>query len=215
MTDSQRTLIAVLLDRSGSMESIKSDTEGGFNAFVAEQAKEPGQATVTLAQFDTVYEVVYVNRPIADVPPLELQPRGMTALNDALGRLITDVGTELAAQPESERPGHVIVVVMTDGHENSSVEWTHEAVSAAVKRQESEYSWDFVFLGANIDAVAVGHQLGFAADKSLTYAASGGGVASAMASTTAYVSRKRGAPVAAEVAGFSDEDRVSASDTRQ
>ena len=92
MTDPQRTLIAVLLDRSGSMQAIKDDTEGGFNAFVEQQRNEPGEARVTLAQFDTHYEVVYADRPIADVPPLDLQPRGMTALYDALGRLITDVG---------------------------------------------------------------------------------------------------------------------------
>ena len=120
MTDPQRTLIAVLLDRSGSMECVKSDTEGGFNAFIDEQRGEPGDARVTLAQFDTDYEVVYANRPIADVPPLALQPRGGTALYDALGRLITDVGAELAALPEDERPGTVVVVVLTDGHENSS-----------------------------------------------------------------------------------------------
>jgi hypothetical protein len=210
LTDSQRTLIAVLLDRSGSMESIKSDTEGGFNAFVQEQAKQPGEATVTLAQFDTEYEVVYANRAIADVGPLQLQPRGGTALYDAVGRLITDVGAELAARPEAERPGHVIVVVLTDGHENSSREWTGQAVSAVIKRQESEYSWDFVFLGANMDAVAVGQQMGFAADKSLTYDASPDGVAAAVGSASSYVSRKRAAAPAAMVVGFSDEDRSSA-----
>lgn len=215
MPNPQRTLIAVLLDRSGSMESIKSDAEGGFNAFIAEQAAHPGEAKVTLAQFDTEYEVVYADRPIADVPPLELQPRGMTALFDGVGRLITDVGAELAALSESERPGHVIVVVMTDGHENASVEWTHEAVSAAIRRQERNYSWDFLFLAANMDAVAVGQRLGFAADKSLTYAASSGGVASAMASTTAYVSRKRSAPPASPVVGFSDDDRAAAKGTQR
>jgi hypothetical protein len=210
VTDPQRTLIAVLLDRSGSMESIKSDTEGGFNAFIADQAKEPGEAAVTLAQFDTEYEVVYANRPIADVPRLELQPRGGTALYDGVGRLITDVGAELAARPEAERPGRVIVVVMTDGHENSSVEWTHEAVSAAIKRQEGEYSWDFVFLGANMDAVAVGARMGFATDRSMTYDANADGVAAAVASTSAYVSRRRAAAPAAMVDGFSDEDRADA-----
>ena len=215
MTDSQRTLIAVLLDRSGSMESIKSDTEGGFNAFVDEQRDAPGSATVTLAQFDTVYDVLYANRPIADVPRLELQPRGATALYDALGRLITDVGAELAALTEDQRPGHVIVVVMTDGHENSSVEWTHEAIRAAIARQEHEYSWDFVFLGANMDAVAVGQQMGFAPDKSMTYAADGEGVSSAMSSTSAYVSRKRAAAPAAMVPGFSDVDRDAARGTRR
>ncbi|BBZ28777.1 hypothetical protein MMAD_30720 [Mycolicibacterium madagascariense] len=210
MTDPQLTLIAVLLDRSGSMEAIKSDTEGGFDAFVREQRTQPGEARVTLAQFDTEYEVVYANRPIADVPPLVLQPRGGTALLDGIGRLVTDVGAELAGQAEAERPGHVIVVVMTDGYENSSREWTLEAVRAVIERQERDYSWDFVFLGANIDAVAVGQGLGFAADRSLTYAATDGGVASAMESTTSYVSRRRAAPVAASVPGFSDADRAGA-----
>lgn len=215
MTNSQRTLIAVLLDRSGSMESIRSDTEGGFNAFIDEQGKQPGEASVTLAQFDTEYEVVYANRPIADVPRLELQPRGGTALYDGVGRLITDVGAELAARPEDERPGTVIVLVMTDGHENSSREWTHEAVSAAVKRQETEFSWAFVFLGANMDAVAIGQQMGFSPNTSMTYAASEQGVASAMSATTAYVSRRRGALNEDMVPGFSDEDRAGARGTQR
>ena len=210
MPNPQRTLIAVLLDRSGSMESIKTDTEGGFNALIAEQSAQPGEATVTLAQFDTVYEVVYADRPITDVPPLQLQPRGMTALYDGVGRLITDVGAELAALPDPERPGHVIVVVMTDGHENSSVEWTHEAVNAAIKRQEGEYSWYFVFLGANMDAVEVGARMGFSADRSMTYDASDEGVVSAMAATTNYVSRQRSSAPGSTAPGFSDGDRVAA-----
>jgi hypothetical protein len=210
MTDPRRTLIAVLLDRSGSMEAVKSDTEGGFNAFIDGQRAEPGEARVTLAQFDTDYEVVYADRPIADVPRLVLQPRGGTALYDALGRLITDVGAELAAAPEDDRPGTVIVVVLTDGHENSSREWTHAAVTAAIKRQETDYAWDFVFLGANMDAVAVGTALGFAADKSMTWDTDNGGAAYAMASTTAYVSRRRAAPAGAPVEGFSAEDRAAA-----
>lgn len=211
MTDSQRALIAVLLDRSGSMESIKSDTEGGFDAFIAAQ-REPGDldVRVTLAQFDTEYEVVYADRPVVDVPPLQLQPRGMTALYDAVGRLITDVGAELAALPEEQRPGRVTVVVLTDGHENSSKEWTHDAVSKAIARQEREYAWEFVFLGANMDAVAVGQQLGFSADRSMSYAADSDGVGAAWASTANFVSRRNAAPVAAEVPGFSDEDRRAA-----
>jgi hypothetical protein len=214
MTDPQHSLIAVLLDRSGSMESIKSDTEGGFNAFIAEQRNEPLDIRVTLAQFDTDYDVVYANRPVQHVPPLELQPRGMTALYDAVGKLITDVGAELAAMPEQERPGRVTVVVLTDGHENSSQEWTHDAVSAAIRRQEHDYSWDFVFLGANIDAVAIGQQLGFAPEKSMTYAADGDGVGTAWAATTSYVARRNAAPVGAAVAGFSDEERAAAQGNR-
>jgi hypothetical protein len=214
MTDPQRALIAVLLDRSGSMESIKSDTEGGFNAFIDGQRNTPLDVRVTLAQFDTEYDVVYANRPIEDVPRLNLQPRGGTALYDALGRLVTDVGAELAALPDQERPSRVTVVVLTDGHENSSREWTHEAVSAAIGRQERDYSWDFVFLGANMDAVAIGQQLGFAAAKSMTYAADTDSVGSAWAATTAYVARRNAAPVGAAVAGFSDEERDAARGSR-
>ena len=156
MTDPQRALIAVLLDRSGSMESIKTDTEGGFDAFIAEQRKESLDIRVTLAQFDTEYDVVYANRPVSDVPPLELQPRGMTALYDAVGRLVTDVGAELAALPDEERPARVTVVVLTDGHENSSREWTHKAVGKAIRRQERDYAWDFVFLAPDRLADKIG-----------------------------------------------------------
>ena len=211
MTDPQLTLIAVLLDRSGSMETVKSDIEGAFMAFIADQADAPGEARVTLAQFDTEFEVVFANRPIGKVGPLELQPRGMTALYDSMGRLITDVGAELRATPEAERPGKVIIVVMTDGHENSSQEWTHQAVGTAIKRQERDYAWDFVFLGANMDAVQIGTSLGFAPDKSMTWDADGEGVANAMASTSAYVRRSRLAAPGVAAAGFSPEDRRAAS----
>jgi hypothetical protein len=215
MTDPRKALIAVLLDRSGSMESIKSDTEGGFNAFIAEQRKQPGEVNVTLAQFDTEYEVVYANKSVGDVPRLDLQPRGGTALYDSLGRLITDVGAALAATQEDDRPGKVIVVVMTDGHENSSTEWTHDAVSSVIRRQEGDYAWEFVFLGANMDAVAIGQQLGFAADRSMTYATTGAGVASAFAANSDLVSRLRAAPAGTRVDGFSEAERAAAKGERQ
>jgi hypothetical protein len=215
MTDPQRTLIAVLLDRSGSMESIKSDTEGGFNAFIEQQRALDGDVRVTLAQFDTVYEAVYADRPIADVPRLDLQPRGMTALYDAVGRLITDIGAELAGQPEEGRPGTVIVVVLTDGHENSSVEWTHDAVRKAIKRQETEYSWGFLFLGANMDAVQIGQRLGFRPDRSITYEPSSAGVEGVFTATSDLVSRLSSAPAGAPVAGYSDSDREAARGVRR
>jgi hypothetical protein len=215
MTDPRKALIAVLLDRSGSMESIKSDTEGGFNAFIAEQRKQPGEVNVTLAQFDTEYEVVYANKSVGDVPRLDLQPRGGTALYDSLGRLITDVGAALAATQDDDRPGKVIVVVMTDGHENSSTEWTHDAVSSVIRRQERDYSWEFVFLGANMDAVAIGQQLGFAADRSMTYVTTGVGVASAFAANSDLVSRLRAAPAGTRADGFSEAERAAAKGERR
>ena len=111
-------------------------------------------------------------------------------------------------------PARVTVVVLTDGHENSSQEWTHDAASAAIRRQEHDYSWDFVFLGANMDAVATGERLGFAPEKSMTYAADGDGVGTAWAATTSYVARRNAAPVGAAVAGFSDEERAAAQGNR-
>lgn len=211
MTDGNRVLIAVLLDRSGSMSAIKSDTEGGFATFIDQQRGVDRDVRVTLAQFDTRYEVVYANCALADVPPLELLPRGGTALYDAVGRLVTDVGAELEATPEQQRPGTVIVVVLTDGHENSSEEWTHAAVKKLIGRQEAEYSWTFVFLGANMDAVEIGEQMGFAPDRSMTYTADAAGVGQAWQSTSAYVVRRSMASCQEEVvAGFSDEDRAAA-----
>ena len=210
MTNPNLTLIAVLLDRSGSMHSIKSDTEGGFDAYIAEQRKQSGDVVVTLAQFDDHYDRVYTNTPIEKVPPLDLQPRGVTALYDGIGRLTTEIGEELAAKPEQERPGTVIVVVLTDGHENASKDWSHTAVREVITRQERDYGWQFVFLGANIDAVAIGEQLGFARGSSITYAPSPAGVSSAFAAAASYTSRLRAAPKGTKVDGFSDSDRAQA-----
>lgn len=210
MTDSNRTLIAVLLDRSGSMESIKSDSEGGFNSLIGDQRTEPGEALVTLAQFDTEYEVVFANRPIADVGPLVLQPRAATALLDSIGRLVTDVGAELAALPEQDRPGTVIVVVVTDGLENSSVEWTVDSVKKAIKRQQDDYGWEFIFLGANMDAVAVGARMGFAADRSMTYAPSAEGVAGSYRANSRLITSVRSAPAGVRAEGFTEAERGAA-----
>jgi hypothetical protein len=169
MTRADLTHIYFLLDRSGSMQSIKTDIEGGFGAFVEEQRRAPGECRVTLAQFDDRYDVVYSSVPVAEVPPLDLQPRGRTALLDAMGQLITSAGDELAALAESARPGTVIVAVMTDGHENASHEWTHRAIRALVEQQTEKYSWQFLYMGADQDAIEVGASLGVAAAASVTY----------------------------------------------
>ena len=135
MTNPNLTHIAFLLDRSGSMQSIKDDTEGGFNAFIEEQRREAGECRVTLAQFDNEYEEVYRDLPLAEVPPLHLAPRGSTALLDSMGRLITMTGERLAALSDEERPGIVIIGIMTDGHENASNEWTRPAIKSLVERR--------------------------------------------------------------------------------
>ena len=209
MTNADFRFIAALLDRSGSMQSIVDDTCGGFDSFIATERATGVDTWVSLAQFDTEYELVYKNKPADQVPSLNLQPRGATALLDAIGRLIADIGADLASMPEQDRPGEVTVLVLTDGQENSSVEWTKAAVQEAISHQETVYGWDFVFLGANMDAVQVGADLGFAPHKSLTYAATGAGVGGAWASVSDYNVRKRAAPspAAASAVGFDEEDR--------
>src|SRR5437879_5693749 len=111
MTNQNLTHIVAILDRSGSMMSIREDMQGGFNNFIAEQAKTPGEVRVSLYQFDTEYDTVYENKPLAEVPALVLEPRGGTALLDAVGRTITTVGQKLAQLDEDDRPGLVVVVI--------------------------------------------------------------------------------------------------------
>ncbi|MFD3707385.1 VWA domain-containing protein [Nocardia sp. NPDC058658] len=180
-------------------------------AYFEQQREVPKKIEVTLAQFDTTYDVVYANLPLEQVPAPNLQPRGGTALYDALGKLVTSVGTELAARPEHERPGTVIIVVLTDGHENSSREWTHAAVKSLITQQQDVYNWTFVFLGANMDAVEVGSNLGFDPGSSITYAPVAGGVRGAFDALSAYSSRAQAAPAGAvRRARFSDAERKQA-----
>ncbi|MFE3189183.1 VWA domain-containing protein [Nocardia sp. NPDC059240] len=211
MTNPDLTLIAMLVDRSGSMQSIKSDTEGGFAAYLDQQREVPKRIEVTLAKFDTEYELVYANQPLAQVPPMQLQPRGMTALYDAVGRLVTDVGTELAARPEDERPGTVIVVILTDGHENSSREWSHSAVKSLITQQQDVWNWHFLFLGANMDAVEIGTKMGFSPKDSLTYSAGSEGVSRAFRAASASSARKQASGYRRyEDPGFSPQERRDA-----
>jgi hypothetical protein len=210
MTRSDLTHLYFLLDRSGSMQSIKSDIEGGFAAFVEEQRNAAGECRATLAQFDDVYEVVYADRPVADVPPLDLLPRGMTALHDAIGRLVTDAGAELAALPEARRPGTVVVAIMTDGLENASKEWTGAAVKALVEQQTSRFGWTFLYMGADQDAVEVGASLGVDKDLAVTYAR--GKSAAAMNVASGKIARMRAARTVAPAApmeAFTVEERAS------
>jgi len=163
--DNALTEIIVIADRSGSMGVVQDDTIGGFNAFLAEQQKsQDGKCLLTYVQFDTEYEVVHEALPIEKMKPLThatFVPRGATALLDAVGKTIDDVGTRLANLPEEKRPGNVVVVIMTDGMENSSHAYSKAQVAERVKHQSETYDWSFIFLGQNIDAFAEGGALGF------------------------------------------------------
>ena len=170
------THIAVLLDRSGSMQKVHKDVIGGFNTFIKEQKSVPGEATITLAQFSDHYEPTYSDVPLAHVAELTSEtyrPSGWTALNDALARLVNETGSRLASKPEHERPSKVIVLVITDGEENSSKEFSgfegFRRLKDMVEHQSGKYSWQFSFLGANLDSFSVAKSYGIPISAAINY----------------------------------------------
>lgn len=183
----------MLLDRSGSMESIKADTIGGFNNFISEQKKVPGEMTLSLSQFDTEYEILYNKVSIDEVKPLTnttFVPRGGTALLDSAVRLIKETGKKLANLSEGERPERVMVIILTDGEENSSHEYTKKQLREMIKHQEDVYKWQFLYIGANQDAFAEGAAMGM---QGLNFAATHRGTAAMYSSLTSNVASNRGA----------------------
>lgn len=200
MTNPDYTHIAVVLDRSGSMSACEKDMRNGLDAFFKSQAKLPGKCLVDFAQFDTVYETVYTDREISEAKTV-LHPRGLTALVDAIGHTITNLGEKLKAMAEDDRPGTVIVVVVTDGGENASKEWTAERVKELIEQQTNQWNWNFTFLGANIDAVKTGQRFGFSPDQSLTYDT--GNIGAMSASLNSYTTQTR----SGVKGGYTEEDR--------
>jgi uncharacterized protein YegL len=172
MTNPNLTEIIVISDRSGSMGSIADDAIGGFNTFLKEQQEVPGECKFTYCQFDNEYEVVHDGIPIRDMKPLDRStfvPRGSTALLDAIGRTINVVGERLAKTSEDQRPGKVIVVILTDGQENFSKEFSRDQIFEMITTQHDQFKWEFVFLAANQDAIAGGASLGISAAGSANY----------------------------------------------
>jgi hypothetical protein len=165
------TYIAVVLDRSGSMSTVRQSTIDGFNEFLAGQKAVPGTARLKLVQFDNEYTPVYDGLLSAAEPLTDKTyvPRGSTALLDAIGRTINEVGTVLSNTPPIERPKTVIVAIMTDGEENASLEFSRQQVFDMIGHQRNIYKWEFVFLGANQDAIKVGASFNINASSSITY----------------------------------------------
>jgi hypothetical protein len=207
MTNSNYTAISVLLDRSGSMAKIKSDAEGGLQALIDEQRALPGRVTLRLAQFDTIYDVVHQSKPLDQIPPVVLNPRGMTALHDAWGRSMIEFGDELAALPEDQRPGIILFIVVTDGLENASIEWYREQVFDKVTEQTEKWGWKFLYVAANQDAIEKGEDLGVPRAQSVTYAHDSHGTQAAFTATSAAVTRAR---VSGQSVGYTDEEREAA-----
>jgi Mg-chelatase subunit ChlD len=198
--------IVLLLDNSGSIDAIIDDAIGGCNRFIADQ-KEINNATLSLILFSDNREIIHSRVPIGQVPELTRKTypiRGCTALLDAFGSTILETAAQMEALPESERPAKVIFVVFTDGEENSSREFSRNTVFELITKQRG-CGWEFVFLGANQDAIQEGCKLGIDAGSALTVAPTGAGTHSAFACASNYVQSyyaQDGPPPS-----FSDEDR--------
>ena len=177
----EATLISVILDRSGSMGHLREATITGFNEFVREQRKEAdgGRALMSLTQFDDRYEVNFVGEPLENVPDLDTEsyiPRGSTALNDAIGRTVHELEAWTKAHDWKER---VLVLIITDGQENASKEYSLPAIRALIERKEND-GWNFVYLGANQDAYQEAEARNVRTDYSMNFDASDAGVVHAL-----------------------------------
>lgn len=188
------TSINVVIDRSGSMRRLVSDTIGGFNQFLNDQKGLPEDAVMTLCTFSTDYTLVYDFIKLEDIPDLTEKNYvvgGGTALLDALGTTINTVGNKLAAMPEDERPSKVLFLIITDGEENSSVEFSHAQIKEMVTHQKDVYNWDFVFMGANLDAIMAGDAIGISPSMTLNYDATSSGTKSLYKDISKSVTRYR------------------------
>lgn len=163
-----------ILDRSGSMVHLTTDTIGGFNSMLEDQKSKEGDAFVTTILFDNEYEILHDHLNIQEISPLTTEnyyARGSTALLDAIGKTIQAVGNRLNITPEEERPENVIFIITTDGMENSSLEYQKDTVKEMIEHQQEKYAWTFIFLGANMDAVTEASALGIPGALARTYTA--------------------------------------------
>lgn len=174
MANKNLTEMVFILDRSGSMAGLEGDTIGGYNSLLEKQRKEVGEATVTTVLFDDQYEMIHDHAAIGkvkDITNKEYFARGMTGLLDAVGKTINHVGNRHKNALDSEVPGKTMVVIITDGYENASREYTLPQIKQMIERQKEMFGWEFLFLGANIDAVSTAAGFGITADRAVTYEA--------------------------------------------
>jgi hypothetical protein len=188
----------LIIDRSGSMTAIRQETETGIRAYIEGQAAIGGKTTLSLWQFDTgpgsisftpSIERVINFADMASAPEYILRPRGYTPLLDAIGTAVTQEGEDLAALPETERPGKVLVLIATDGLENSSREWTKDRVKNLLTRQQEKFSWQISYIGANQDAFAEAGNMGIASANTSTYRPTRGSTQSVWGTTTRAAAR--------------------------
>jgi len=205
-TKSARRELIIITDRSGSMSRIASDMEGALKKLLEDQEKE--NLFVTYVRFDDVYEEVFFEKPAKDVKKIPIQPRNMTALLDAIGKTLNTVERRSSEKEKKDRADKVLFVIVTDGLENASREFSRAQVFEMIEKAKRDNKWDFMFIGANQDSIAEGASLGIARGSSLNYAASAKGVRGMSHAVSSYTS----AYFAGDAAEFSDEDRAAAMD---
>lgn len=168
------TEIVFVLDRSGSMQTMVEPAITGFNRLLREQQEAPGCARFTLVLFDDLYEVPFLSLPISEVVELDVTtfvPRGSTALLDTIGRTIDKLGKKLQHTPEADRPQQVIIAILTDGEENASVRYSWQDIAQRIRHQTEKYQWQFLFLGANQDAIATADRMSIQSSNTANFAA--------------------------------------------
>ena len=206
MTDDNYTHLALIVDRSGSMAGIADEVNGAIKKFLEDQAALDGKLLVDVATFDSIVEFVHTDAEVKNVTENLVEPRGLTALNDAIGQTIVRMGNKFKTLAEDKRPGHVIVVIATDGMENSSREYTASQIKRMVEEQKDQWQWTFIYLAANVDAFATGGGYGFGHGQTISVAGSGASFASAYAGVSNLVTRTR----SGLDSEFTDEEREEA-----
>ena len=196
------TELVFILDRSGSMGGLESDTIGGFNAMLQKQQAEPGECRITTILFDDKYETLHDRidiKAVSQITSSEYYVRGSTALLDAVGRTINNIGTVQKNTGEQYRAEKVVFVITTDGMENASREFSYDKIKSMIEHQKSTYSWEFIFLGANIDAVEVANHFGIAKNRAQNYHNDSKGIALNYEAVSQTVSMFREAPAGAPI----------------
>ena len=208
--NTNRTELVFILDRSGSMSGLESDTIGGYNAMLAKQKKEAGEAAVTTVLFDDQYELLHDHMDLRAVAPItdrEYTVRGCTALLDAVGKTIQKIISVQRHTIPDLRADKVLFVIITDGMENASREYHYEQIRALITQQKQKYGWEFLFLGANMDAICTAKRFGIGEDRAVNYHADGCGTRLNYQVVSKTVSCMRaGAPIAADWKREIEED---------